>query len=1752
MNTVDTPVTEQVAPAADAPVLKQELPPLQPPAPQAPALEKPAALNLTESEKAIAGKNRVYWKHLLTGDADTVPDEVRRIAGADDATLTPDERDYRVFSTINRSWYADHRNPDRNRVRTDWPQLRRGLAQELKVADDEREIYMALSLRYDEKKLRSAARTAYERVYQATLRGAAAPDLSDITQGLSEEYRSATHTVAARAAAEAQQQRERYLPMAQELAEGMEVIAALEEDAISLPQVAYSAPSLIRAVDALADMPAQDKQMVMYLAVQESRARRADELPEEESLGGRMLRGWRRGVAGLGMGVWQALGNTGIATLDNIGARLEGATGQALRQSAAMWDKRLQVVQEIRHATQQEVIPLSAPDSSRAETYLMDAAEALPSAVLTCAGGAGFITLTAAGMGDAVAEARLRSPETPQQLQLAAGVVGGAVQASIYMGVSRIGGRMLERTINNFMKSCGRGVGAFSWASLNAMSGITAESVKLMLAGKAAQLTDLSLQETAARVAGTASGIDWQQYGDNLTDVEVNMRESAALLPFLLIGAGRAALRHFRAPHRLVEDGTRLLDWGIDEHKVNQIVNERNMARKGDLLREALSGSTLWSAPGFIVEAVKALRLLNTDYFKGFESPEVVRDFLRLPAEASVVKRGDDAPRTHEEILNTPGHARDRSGYYVARNSERLKNVLALWDEWWTRSHINVHSSRVQLGEWQVRFGAESARYERSSRYLAELQHPDTAVPKRMQPAATYAPYAERERRALLQDRVAELQDLSYQFLMNVNPLESMMSKEYAVSRMRVEAERTRAEFLGNVGKTLVNAGLGMPREENLGKLCDWIQGYYLRKKYRERTRGARIDWIRDVPLDYLRKMSEHASFYKHIEYSEYPELQEAFRIFLGVRTNTELLMDLLPMTEDFQTALSRGMSPAQAYAHLAERELGYQADKLKNYPADSLAQSLNITPMEEYTRSNEEKCRVFMQLTGAALQQQQGDDGCTYWRLRRPDGSFSRWHESAAFAMNDVAANAALTFLPLGKGIHEHWAETARANNTDLSNLPLAKEGEFSGYDQLCRQALGDLVSHWMESAPYLQPGLQIERLRHRFAHNSSYGSGVVPMHVEVGTEHSPAYVFDAHTTATPLGMANARFYTAWQRLLSASVVQPQQAVDFLMSVGEPWAQEMAALPPPHLRESYHAAIADAMGRFSLQYFLMKLPHLPVPASVKEWVGMAAFCPPVEEGEMPSMVQMGKKHLGVMQWSNRRVAGVLRELLPQVDTLRSRYETTALPDAAVQSCLNGMLGIDPVQNAEQSWCCHYSGAAALHTLSPSLMALLRSPAEWWPRMSPIERDMLHQYVEPFCTQNLLPGTTVGEDAVAASIANLDAVLQRFPQLHYMSPAGANRGRVLTLQLPPMPDEAVPPLTEPLYTPPAFPYAKDVHEVGVYTDVDASLYPELAEPAVQHAMQFLDVLRRYPAVLPYATQNGIRWNHLNYGGKNGARPNGLELHKPVRPLLHVTRLLKEVHELCAAKGSDFLNFCGVPIPDVKPHELACPALQNITVYRQPMHELRGREITHLCRLMPGDASAPDLRERTPYMTEVRRGAYMAADSAVKDASDPQACMIPLQSFTHAPHRAISDAHRMEWGQSILKHSLDALCDLTAADASFMEHRVCNGISLTEVLMRLFEDTNYSAGVLGRQSIHELTPPVLRSLRLAADIISCLAAPYSASSPQAVQAFKRLQNTVTRIKNNTMQRETLEHILTRGSQYLLDKVSEMPLPRKTDK
>lgn len=346
-------------------------------------------------------------------------------------------------------------------------------------------------------------------------------------------------------------------------------------------------------------------------------------------------------------------------------------------------------------------------------------------------------------------------------------------------------------------------------------------------------------------------------------------------------------------------------------------------------------------------------------------------------------------------------------------------------------------------------------------------------------------------------------------------------------------------------------------------------------------------------------------------------------------------------------------------------------------------------------------------------------------------------------------------------------------------------------------------------------------------------------------------------------------------------------------------------------------------------------------------------------------------------------------------------------------------------------------------------------------------------------------------------------------------------------------------LAEPDFSRPSFPYAREPQAFSEMHEVPVAEQAEMATPAVRHALLTLDVLRRYPADLPYATEGGIVWRNLSYGGKNGNRPAGLELHQATRPLVAVRRLLKEAHELCADKKTDSITLCGVTIPDVLPEELACPALQNITVYRQLAHSYRTRSFSHMCRLMPGDSGAPDIRERTPYVTEARDGVYMANNAALRDSSDPQATMVPLQSYVHSVHRDFTAEHRAEWAGAFMKHALDGLGALDKADASFMNHRFCKGVSLPEILMRLFEDTNFSSGVLGKQHIHDLSAPMLRALSLAADLVSCVAAPLRADDARAQRAFERLQHTVRHLIGDADKRETLEYILGRGSQLLRD-------------
>lgn len=1730
----------EAEPMNTTPVMEQE--PQEEPAKQrvsAPVVVSETA-GVKNEDNAAASDEQVElkWQDLFKKNPLQVPQSVVQSSGANDFSMTEEEREYRICSVVNRSWYAAHHDDTREQVRHSWPELRKQLAEELKVRDDEREIYTALGLRYDEENIKKVAAEAYRLSYKAGLDNEKAADLGALRKRLPGEYHEALDVLAANAYDDGNLEYSRYSALANALATGMDAIAALEADYFPLFNFLENSPELMAAVKRLSSMPEKKRRLVYYLAIKKNRAENKTKYESEGSLS-RVHRAWKRGVSSMGMNILQLGGQYASTLMNNVGEVLDVDT---LKYGSRDLERYMRICREVRLAAQSEAFPLEREDSSWAETMMVSAAEAAPAAIVSCTGGRGFLALASSAMGASVGDARLRSPNSDQKKQLGAGIISGMVQASIFMGMSRMGGRMFERTVNNFMKQKGLGAGAFSWAALNTSARIGVDATALFMAGKAAGAADLLLQENASRMDNVDSGIDWDRYVASLTDEDVNLREAAAMLPFLLIGSGRAALRDFRSPERLIGDGDRLAAWGVPEQKIRAIMNERDIDRRGELLREALSLNKVWSGPGFIVDHLRAMRLLNTKYFNGFERPDVVVDFLKLPAESSLVKQAESGTQSPVETTGTPGHISERAGYFSIANTQRHKEAIALFDEWTVRSNIAAYGELVQLGRWGAMHPDQAARYGRTILYLQDFHDRAKGIPQRMRNTAIYAPNAENERRALLRDRVKEIQDLSYQYLMNVYPLDSILFRDYAISKVRADADKTRMEFLGAVGRAVIRAGQGQPLKENMKELSEYVQNQYLRKKYRKR--GAYLTWLKELPADYLNKMHEYSLTPDAPEYAAYPELQEAYRIYLGVRTNTELLIELIPMMEDFQTALSRGMTPAQAYAHIIERELGYQPDKLRSYPTDELAYPANKTPMEDYTLHNAELCEKYMRLSGASLEQSLGDDGQTYWRLKRPDGTFSRWHDNPSYAMNDVAANAALTFMPMGQGIHLHWLKAARADKVNLNDTPQAEDSQFSGYDQICSYAMRDLTQYWMESAPYFQPGLVPERTRHRFVRREDYGTGLEPMY-HTYTDDASSLVFDLHTMATPYGMASARFFTYWKRALDAGVLPPEQAESFLRTLGADWTVRTDMLEPVADAMERRAALAHDMGRFSTCYFLMKAPELPIPSTVKEWLGYAAFCPPVEIlGEMPEIVPLENGHIGIVRWSNRRIATQLQEMLPQVEQLRERFGANAVNDPIISEHLIRALGFDLAQNQEQSWCHYLCDEAALHAASPTYWELLRSPEKGWQLMPVTEQAMLSAYVTPFLEKNPPPGWQEGQNAIEAALHNLDEMMKQVDDFHAYSYNGSVVNQLTVMGQPTHVERMFDLAEEPLHTPLPFYYPQGIQQRVPVLVADAEQVAAFESPEAKHALMFLDTLRRYPSSMPYAVDSTIWWNNVRYGGKKGRAPAGLENYTPVRPLGRILNLLSEVHEMCLTKDAEFMSFCGVPIPKVTPEEMKHPALTSMTVYRR----LGGLEslpyTTQLSRLMPGDPTSTDVRERHPYVVEVRDGAYFAGNKLVRDASDPLLNLQSLPSYTRTHYRRITDESSMQGFDNFFKSSLDALTSIEKRGVEFMADRRSGGVSLQELIMRLYEDTNFSAGIIGNKSIHELTPPALRALRLAADLIGCLVAPRQPSHPLAIRAFERLLSTLRHMRRDTSYRESVEYMLHKANQDLKDRVNKM--------
>lgn len=1697
----------------------------------------PSVPSLREKGDDVQKAATLYWKQILTGNPDTVPEEVRKRAGADNPSLSEEQRDYLLYSAVNRSWAVDHLGHSQDEVAAGWPKVRAKLAAQLGVADDEQEVFLGLSHRVADAPRREAARRIYERAWLSGLREEGKYDVADLESGLLPEDGEAVESLAQSAYREGQAFQSRYGGMVNTLVSGLDAFVAMEEDAISAPRVFASLPDLVEAVDTLPLLPEEDRQAVLSLAAEAYRRKRQEEKAaagtEEEGMLSRSVRAVRRNALGIGYNAFQMISHANIATLNTMSELFGGSMGDAVEGVARDWDERMRTLDELRHLVTDKLVPLAPPGASKAEEYLICAAEAVPAALLSCCGGAGLGALTVAGMGEAIAEARSRSPQTPQEMQYLAGVFGGALQLAIYSGLGRVGGKVLERAISDFMAARGAGLARYSLAGLRALEGLTAQGVSMLFANKLSQAAGLGTQELASRLSKTASHIDWKQFGDNAIDIEMNMREAAALLPFLLMGSGRLALRHFRSSRAILGDGKGLLEWGIGEKQIKELMAEGDIDRQGKMLAKLLQNSERWSAPGFAERAARAMRLLNIEYFEGFKDKETVRDFLKLPSETTMIEKpdlGTKAMTTHK-LAHMPGHGPTR--FHISIDTERRRAALRLWDEWWSNSHYAASRGRaIQLNKKNLRV----SRRLRIESYLRINKAPFDVVPARMRRSGAYAPYAEGERRALLRDRVQEAKDLSYQFVMQLYSLDSMAMSDIPLSLYRKYADISRQTALGEVAKSVLRTVMRpMSRLKSLDALEAFFHNVYASTSYHKgipQSLEKQPLTLPDFPS--TGDPMEFRSVYANYE----PEPLEAYRITTGLRACANTLIDLLPLMDDFQTSLSRGMTPAQAYHHLLVRELEFDPSAVNGYPIQKLEAQKNVTPLMN-TKRNYDLCQLYTQLTGNDFESSPGEGGRTYWRLKRPDGSYSRWHETCDQAANDVASNTALTFMAFGDGANVRWQRSGAKDTFDISQLPLAPESEFSGYDQLCSRALNDLSRFWYANGSRIQPGMYFR---------TPYGSrfrgmrgkdGITPWVREKGDLGQNLY-FDRYTVATPLALAHSRFRSWWSRALASGLIDARQGLDFLMReglIGEEASRQLLNTPLviPHRGRPYRQpedlgpdwekindAVAEELTRYSTLYFMSNLNRLQLPISVKTWFGTSAFCPPPPKavGYTPEngllVVGIKKNGTGLVKWSNRQTVIRLHEMAPEVEALRNKYPDGKLGDPFFQRMLNLAMGMDEGQNYEQGWCLRLGGPGAIQSSSQSYWNMLQMPLYSWKRMPAEEKEDMRRYLKEFCEHEPAPAALDAiargdsPDYVQAAIDNLDEVLQEFPQLHRYAPVADDPRRVRLL----LPDDFMPDMQQketPRQEPMPFhgPESVAVERGSVYK---AYSLPDFLQDNTRasHALHFLDLLRHYTIGRPYTLDNGIWWKNAFYGGLEGRHPWGLMHWQPSFPLMPLRNMLSQLHDMKQANGKA-LRICGNYVEGLPPELLSPRELDLATVYRSP--ENRGL----LYRLMPGEPNSSNYRARTPYVVGCRSGVYLMERRTAKEREHFPYIVTPLQEFRPAVWRTYSDKSVRRWKETNIRHTLDHVL-WRANRVRALRNPSSGMVNMAELMMRLFEDTGFS------QSLVDVKPENLTIsqgwlLRLAADMLACLHQRQDRYYPETREAYNRLSLTAQALRKS---------------------------------
>lgn len=1590
-----------------------------------------------------------YWSRALTGNPDTVPQELRQQVGADEALLPQEEQDYELLSALNRSWYADYHELPREQVAGEWPQLRGALADELGVADSEEELFQALSQQHRDASQRAEAEKIYEEAYVAALHGDAAPAPAEDEHTWQDDLRRlASEKGAAR--------REALKPMGEKLGRVLAFMQRFEDGTWGNPASLFAdVPMVSEVFDTMVDMDEGSRRELYEIArtMVPEEARTA----ETDTLLSGIWRSAKRGVSDVRYGLMQAAGNLTAASLQTA-SRLPHAE-KAAKLSERV-DRYMRLVEEMRRFAEEEVFPIHlSEDAGLAQELSLDVARATPAALASFCGGAGFALALGSGLGGQLADMRQESPKSDIELQTGAGMLAMGAQSALCHGLNRVGAKLFNRMMSRFAFSTG---GAKGYALRAVNYGAKAAGVGLdnLVNIHTGHLSDLSARELVAQLQGTASNVKWKEYGENWGTLEWNLREAARNLPYILIGSGRVALHHFRNPRAVVGEEPQLAEWGIDEPTRRLVLNEPDVRRQGQMLYDALHNGKRWGGLGFLQEAARSLRLLHTEDFHAFEKPENVRDFMNLPPETAapnnrrLVLRNPEDPEALKTLSERHAEGKEFS------NPKRALPLLLLCEEWMRKA-----------------FPKDMEGYP-TAKELA---------PAELCKLGDHSAQTEAQRSAAVERTIKYLDALSYRFLVNSSSYGSLRLDGRSADELRTVMDGVRRELMGKVAQSVLLRAGGASSAE-----ADEVFGRYLSDYYsRQRHYSGFTSWLRYIEPQRLSELHIHGlserAFRRgpNLRRGKFPELQHAYWMLQGLHHSAESLARLLPHQTDFQTALARGMTPQEAYVHMLHREMGTRLPQTDWYPREMAE---DVTDRAQVAERNREMAENYRRLMGITTESTEGADGRTLWRIQTPDGHYTHWHDNEDHALSELVVNARMRYLPLGRNMQDELLAAGGGSAAfDAAQIGLDKPWRYSYFDRLSAIASGDLTRFWQEDSTRMVPGASAEMFRD----HGSFRENSANPYFQEDAANPGMWLVDSRSVRSPYSVAKARFESYWRNQLFSGWLEPNAAKQFLLRRNMIDDAEKARLDDLGVERVRHylspaiffrggdlsrfrpyadldglrGRLARHLADYTTGYFLAHLKEMPLPHSVQEWFALAPFRPDYalqQEGVRGTIRTVKGKNDAeqTAKWTHQSGAEQVKRELELAERLRAEEQETG-PDALQNDpffpLLQQALELPMSRRTEQGWGYVAGGTDVFRQRHPELWNLLEDPVRGWQLLSENYREDLRRrapqtFAEPETELSVVPG----------AMLQLADALREYPELRRYDFLHGDENRLLRLDIP---DMEVPNYETLFDT-----YERPENHGGdgvVRSGFDLKELSEYPEPLrsnekLRAALRTLSDLRHAVVDFPYADKDGVWWDGVPYGGKTGNKLPGMdekwEIHQP---LSEITRLFGEMPE----DGSVVLNL-GVKDFSARP-ALPETAFSAMTVYRSPDYPLSQ------LRLMPGDRFAQQQEARNPYVVQSFVGAPMFQGTLQDNKYTGGFFFLPLQHFGGNVTKEYV-GHMAGWrGKEALEMSLDALMERTAS-AEALEASRYESFPNSELLMQLTEDSRFNRSLQGRAP-HELDP-----------------------------------------------------------------------------